>query len=91
MSPVEEDAVYSKGDQGFGVGSSSARGTLLEMDRTPDMHLDAAGPSNMAQLGSESSSEVGRLGNLHPPKFSEKRLAAWTHRWQAWPGKMCWW
>ena len=57
--PVEEHAVYSHTDQGD--GSSSAGGTLLELNKMPDVHLDAAGPSNIAQQGSESSSEVSGL------------------------------
>ncbi len=69
--------MYSKGDQGFGAGSPSARGTLLEMDRTPDVHLDAAGPSNMAQPGSESSSEVGRLGSFSLTATLRKGLSAY--------------
>ena len=65
MSPVEEHAVYSKGDQGWGAGSSSVGGTLLEMDEAPDVRLDAAGPSTVTQLGSASSSEVGNYGNIY--------------------------
>lgn len=76
--------MYSKGDQGFGAGSSSAGGTLLDMNRTPDMHLDAAGLSNMAQLGSESSSEVGRLGqslgNPHALGCSELGISSQTQQ-----------
>ena len=48
--------MYSRTEQGN--GSSSAGGTLLEMNKMPDAPLDAAGPSNIAQQGSESSSEV---------------------------------
>ena len=72
MSPVEEHAVYSKSEQGWGAGSSAAGGTLLELDRTPDVHLDAAGPSNMAQLGSASSSEVGRPRQSVIPRGAER-------------------
>lgn len=60
MLPVAENAVYTHSDRGLGAGSSSCvGGTLLEMHRVPDMQLDAAGPSNAAQHGSTSSSEVG--------------------------------
>ena len=65
MSPVEEHAVYNKSHPGWGAGGSpSVGGTLLEMDKVPDGALDAAGPSNVAQPGSASSSEVGHLGGL---------------------------
>lgn len=65
--------MYSRSDQGGGQGWSAAGGTLLEMDKTPDVRLDAVGPSNMAQLGSASSSEVGRPCHTVIPRGAEKR------------------
>ena len=56
--PIEEHTVYSTGDAGWGAGSPSPGGTLLEMGRIPIVQLEAAGPSTAVQQGSTSSSEV---------------------------------
>ena len=60
MSPVEENVVYSQSNsQGWGLGTFSASAdNLLEQGRVPDVRLDPAGPSTVAQQGSSSSSEV---------------------------------
>ena len=86
MSPVEEHAVYNKSHPGWGTGGSpSVGGTLLEVDKVPDVALDAAGPSNVAQPGSASSSEVGISGvsssaiwaSSHVEAFSSYFLTEW--------------